>query len=261
MGIGDTLMASGEARRLYKSNGLPTIILDRRGRPQWSEMWDGVPYILHRSMGKPCNRIINGSGARPYIAAKGPTQWTWKPYKPYPAEIVFTAAEKKFAEPFRGKVMLEPNVKNIGHTNKAWAPQRWVELVTQLDMPLVQCVPQLTTPHPGVKVLKVLTPTFRQACAVLSVAKAFIGTDGGLLHAAAATGTPAVILWSEFTSPEIVGYSTMTNLRHAGKPCGNRLNCAGCRKAMEAITVAEVVAALKFTLMRVDNGPARKGIL
>ncbi len=246
MGIGDTLMASGEARRLYKSNGLPTIILDRRGRPQWSEMWDDVPYILHRSMGKPCNRIINGSGARPYIAAKGPTQWTWKPYKPYPAEIVFTAAEKKFAEPFRGMVMIEPNVKNIGHTNKAWLWERWQDVVNKVPAVFVQPGPEGTRGLSNTRAS--YTPTFRQACAVLSVAKAFVGTDGGLMHAAAATGTPAVILWSEFTSPEVVGYSTMANLRHAGKPCGNRLNCAGCRKAMDAITVAEVVAALKGIL-------------
>ena len=241
-------MASGEARRLHKSNGLPTIILDRRGRPQWSEMWDGVPYILRRSMGKPHNRIVNGGGARPYIAAKGPTKWMWKPYKPYPAQIVFTPDEMAFAKPFRGMVMIEPSVKNIGHMNKAWAPGRWLELTKALDLKWVQCISESSQPVMPAHVLKVITPTFRQACAVLSVAKAFVGTDGGLMHAAAATGTPAVILWSEFTSPEIVGYSTMTNLRHAGKPCGNRLNCVGCRKAMEAITVAEVAAALKGIL-------------
>jgi ADP-heptose:LPS heptosyltransferase len=68
------------------------------------------------------------------------------------------------------------------------------------------------------------------------------------MHAAAAVGTPAVILWSEFISPEITGYSSMTNLRHAGKPCGNRLACASCRKSMEAITVDEVVRALEKLL-------------
>jgi ADP-heptose:LPS heptosyltransferase len=68
------------------------------------------------------------------------------------------------------------------------------------------------------------------------------------MHAAAAVGTPSVILWSEFISPEITGYETMTNIRHAGKPCGNRMRCAGCRKSMEAITVEEVVAALEKLL-------------
>ncbi len=95
---------------------------------------------------------------------------------------------------------------------------------------------------------QVPTPTFRHAAAVLSVCRAFVGTEGGLMHAAAAVGTPAVILWSEFISPEITGYSSMTNLRHAGKPCGNRFNCPSCRKSMEAITVDEVVAGLAIAL-------------
>ena len=248
MGIGDALMASGEARRLHKSNLLPVIILDRRGRPYWSEMWDGVPYILRKPIGTPFTRIVNGSGTRPYIAAKTPAKWLWRAYKPYPAEIVFTPAELEFAEPYRGMIMIEPNGKNIGHTNKLWSPQRWIELVDQLDLAFVQCVPHPLTPHPGVKVLKVLTPAFRQACAVLSVAKAFVGTDGGLMHAAAAVGTPSVILWSEYTSPDIVGYDSMVNLRHAGKACGNRMNCHGCRAAMDKITVTEVVTALKGIL-------------
>jgi hypothetical protein len=247
VGIGDALMAAGEARRMHKSNGLPVLIVDRRGRPTWYDVWEGIPYIVKRPGGRPFTRIVNGGGVRPYIAAKTPTRWTWKPYRPYPAELRFTPAEMAFAEPYRGMVMLEPNGKNIGHANKLWPMQRWAELVEQINVPLVQCVSE-PGPHPGVKVLKVITPAFRQACAVLSVAKAFVGTDGGLMHAAAATGTPAVILWSEYTSPEIVGYSTMTNLRHAGAPCGNRLNCPGCRKAMEAITVAEVVTALKGIL-------------
>jgi len=68
------------------------------------------------------------------------------------------------------------------------------------------------------------------------------------MHGAAAVGTPAVILWSEFISPDITGYSNMRNIRHAGKACGNRFNCAGCRKAMDAITVSEVLTNLEGIL-------------
>lgn len=246
MGIGDALMASGEARKLHKSNSLPVLIVDRIGRPQWSEVWEGVPYIVRRPGGKAVTRMLNAPGHRPYIAGKTANNWTWRPYKPIPAEIVFTAAEKAFAEPYRGMVMIEPNVKANGHDNKAWIADRWLELSrTRTDF--VQCV---STPDQALPshVLKVITPTFRLACAVLSVAKAYIGTEGGLHHAAAAVGTPAVILWSEFISPEITGYPTMTNLRHAGRPCGNRISCPSCRKSMEAISVDEVVQALEKLL-------------
>jgi len=245
MGIGDELMAAGQARKLHKSNGMPVLIVDRGGRPRSHELWAGLPYIIQRPGGKPCNRLVNGSGVRPYIAAKTPTRWHWRPFVPTPAEIVFTPAELAFAEPYRGMVMIEPNVKAIGHDNKAWLPTRWVELVTNLQSPqyrFVQCTGAPDTFRAAAA--QVLTPTFRHAAAVLSVCKAFVGTEGGLMHAAAAVGTPAVILWSEFIDPSITGYKTMTNLRHAGKPCGNRLQCAGCRKSMNAISVHEVEQAL-----------------
>lgn len=241
-------MCSGAARKLSRGGKTPVMIVGGDGRPRWHELWNGLPYIVKRSYGKPVLRMVNGGGIRPYIAKKTPERWVWKPYKPIPAEIVFTKAELAFAEPFRGMVMIEPNVKNIGHLNKQWLVPRWLE-VSKTRSDFVQCVSspeQALPPH----VLKVVTPTFRHACAVLSVAKAFVGTEGGLMHGAAAVGTPAVILWSEFISPEITGYDSpkIINLRHAGKPCGMRTNCPGCRKSMEAITVDEVVESLERLL-------------
>lgn len=250
MGQGDELLASGAARKLHKSNKLPVIIVGGDGRPRWSDLWNGLPYILPRARGQVVNRLVSGGGVRAYIAKKTPERWVWKPYKPIPAEIVFTKAELAFAEPFRGMVMIEPNVKNIGHENKRWLWDRW-EQVAAYDAPIIQCVPS-----PSERILRsvrpVITPSFRYAAAVLSVAKAFVGTEGGLMHGAAAVGTPAVILWSEFISPEITGYDSpkIINLRHAGKPCGMRTNCPGCRKSMEAITVDEVVESLRELLGR-----------
>ena len=249
MGIGDSIMASGAARKLHKSNGLPVVIVGRDGRPYWDSIWDDVPYILKRQSGKAVTRLMNCSGVRPYIAGKTALSWTWKPYKPTSAQIVFTPAELAFAEPYRGMIMIEPNVKAVGHDNKAWIADRWLALsATRTDF--VQCVPNTSERCLPPNVLKVITPTFRHAAAVLSVCKAFIGTEGGLMHAAAAIGTPAVILWSEFISPEITGYHTdkIINLRHAGKPCGNRLACPSCRKSMEAIAVDEVVQSLEKLL-------------
>lgn len=250
MGIGDALMAAGEARRLHKSNKLPVMIVDPRGRPLRSPVWDGVPYIMQaRAAGRPFTRLMNCGGHRPYIAAKSVEKWTWRPYKPIPAEVAFTAAEKAFAEPFRGMVMLEPSVKDIGHRNKDWGPIYWSQLdclIHGLRIPTVQCGPAGTRPLLYTKFVQ--TDTFRLAAAVLSVCKAFVGTEGGLMHAAAAVGTPAVIIWSEYISPDITGYPTMRNLRHAGKPCGRRVDCEGCRQSLTAITPAMVLDNLKEIL-------------
>jgi ADP-heptose:LPS heptosyltransferase len=248
MGLGDVLMSIGEAKRLHKATGKKVLIMRADGRPVVSDLFNGVPYL----MPKPTNacgayeRLVNASGVRPYIAGKTEKQWTWKPFKPTPADVVLTAEEKAFAEPYRGLVLIEPTVKAIGHDNKAWLSIYWQHLVAAKIAPMMQAGP------PGTKFLDgvtpVLTPTFRHAIAVMAVAKAFVGTEGGLMHAAAAVGTPAVIIWSEFISPEITGYAHMKNLRKAGKPCGMRLNCESCRQSMVAITSTEVGQALKEIL-------------
>jgi ADP-heptose:LPS heptosyltransferase len=245
-------MSIGEARKLHKqSGGQKVVIVGRDGRPIKSDLFEGVPYICQRPRPSdgPFQRLINGPGHRPYIAAKTPERWTWRKYKPTPAEIVFTPEELAFAEPYRDAIMVEPNTKAIGHTNKAWSAIRWQHLdneMRKLKLRVVQCGPQ------GARFLNHATPvytdTFRKACAVLSVCKAFVGTEGGLMHAAAAVSTPAVILWSEFISPNVTGYDAHRNIRHAGSACGRRTDCPSCQASMLAITVDEVLDNLKEIL-------------
>jgi hypothetical protein len=251
MGAGDFLMAAGEARAVHAKTGKDVVIVDRHNRAQWLDLWNGIPYILPRYE-QGAVRIVNGPGVRPYILAKLATRWKWKKYSPKPAEVRLTLDEQRFAEPFRGMVMIEPNVKDIGHTNKAWIPQRWVDLAEALNEPLVQCVPSIAIPSMlPKKVLKAVTPTFRHAMAVLSVCRTFVGTEGGLGHAAAAVGVPSVIIFGGFISPAVTGYAMHSNL-FAGTDlgCGNRLNCSHCRKCMEQITVEEVLGAVKDVLQR-----------
>lgn len=249
MGVGDALIAAGRARKLYQETKQPVLIVGRHNVRYWSDLWNDVPYIIRRPAGRRYRTLIDGSGVRAYIAAKTPERWTWRPFTPTPAEIVFTPAELAFAEPYRGMVMVEPNVKANTHRNKAWYWDRWQQVVEAIpEARFVQCVPHHSQSHLAGVYEHVTTPTFRQACAVLSVCRAFVGTEGGLMHAAAAVGTPAVILWSEFISPDITGYAQHRNLRHAGPACGMRTDCPGCRASMEAITVEEVVQNLQEIL-------------
>ena len=244
MGAGDWLMAAGEARALHEKTGKPVAIVDARGRAQWVDLWNGIPYILPRVV-PGCLTVLSGSGMRPYIAMKTTGRWRWKPYQPKPAEVRFTLDEQMLAAQQAGRVMIEPNVKNIGHTNKAWLWDRWQALVESMpDTQFVQCLQGGTQALAGHNVHHVPTPTFRDAMAVLSRSVALVTTEGGLMHAAAAVGTPAVVLWSEFISPDVTGYKMHTNIRHAGNPCGMRLNCPSCRRSMAAITVDEVRSAL-----------------
>lgn len=249
MGMGDELMACGEARALHERTGRRVVILDRHGKPRWSPVWDGVPFLAReRTAGT--TTMVNAGGARPYIASKTDTAWRWKPYQPKPATFVLTPAERALGELVRGKVVVEPSVKKAGldKVNKAWITDRWQAVVDRLPFGSVaQCHPP-DDAHVLRDVVAIRTPTFRDAMGVLSGARLFVGTEGGMMHAAAALGVPAVILWTEFISPEITGYPQHRHIRHAGPPCGMRVLCRGCMDSSERITVDEVVDAIEKEL-------------
>ena len=254
MGLGDVLLSIGEAKTLHKQSKLPVMIVRADGKPVLSDLFAGIPYLLvprtprHVPLGagRLYKRLVNGGGVRPYIAQKAVDKWTWKPYKPIPADIVFTREELSFAEPYRGAIMVEPNVKNNGHDNKAWLDISWMQLDLMLrGQRVVQCGP----PGAPIKLRHaefVVTDSFRKACAVLSVCKAFIGTEGGLHHAAAAVKVPGVVIRGGFISHEVTGYDIHRELfTGTGLGCGMRTHCAHCRAAMARITPTMVMENLK----------------
>ena len=92
--------------------------------------------------------------------------------------------------------------------------EHWDELLKH-DLPWIQ-LGDVTTDK---KTKWVETPTFRNALAILSKAKLFVGTDGGLHHAAAALGIPSVVIWTGFTSSRHLGYDTHRNIHDGSEPC------------------------------------------
>lgn len=228
-------MATAQVKQLHARTGRPVYVVGRHGIVQWHEVFENNPKIL-RAPHRNATRLVNASGLRPYIASKTPARWFWKRWDIGPGELFLTAAEIAFAAPHAGRVLIEPNTK-VPDSNKAWAWSRWQQLVDR-GGDFVQVGPAGARRLDGV--LFVETPTFRLGCAVLAASRAFVGAEGGLHHASAALGVPAVVLFSEFVGTDITGYDTHRNLRHAGVACGARLPCAGCRASMEAITVDEV---------------------
>lgn len=236
-------MATAQVKQLNERTGRQVVVVNTLMKPQWHEVFENNPRIA-RSFGRGTVHVINASGVRPYIVSKGAERWTWKRWDIRPGEIYLSAAEKAFAAPHAGHVLIEPNTKVDG-SNKSWLWHRWQELVDRGGS-YIQVGAAGARRLDGVRFVE--TANFRQACAVLAASRAFVGTEGGLHHAAAALGVPAVVLFSEFISPDITGYPTQRNLRHAGKACGARYACAGCRVSMQAITVDEVESNLKDIL-------------
>lgn len=251
MGMGDELMASGHARRLSEQhNNRRVAIVDQRGWLRKHELWKDVPYIA-QVMRPGELKVRNCGGHRPYIVGKSPAKWTWRNYTPFPATIVFTPEEEAYGRRGMNMILLEPNVKaqTTGHRNKDWGWDKWQALADRHPGECIQVGSILSRKLNGVTFLP--TSTFRFAAAVLKYVRAAVLPEGGLHHAAAATRTPAVVIYGGFISPQQTGYAIHRNLFTGGEPCGMRIPCPHCQQAMEAITVDEVDRNLKEILNEV----------
>lgn len=225
----------------------PVAFRGKDGNPRWHPIFDGNPRISRTFVGAQISE--NRSGHRPYIRSFDKRKFIWQPRYECPAgEIYFTEAERKFgALAGYGAVLIEPHVKARDGNNKDWGFTRWQAVVDSVPhLNWVQTGPPGTAPLAGVRFIE--TTDFRLAAAVLANARGYVGPEGGLHHAAAAVGKPAVVVFSEFISPAQTGYATHRNLYAAGEPCGSRLPCAGCRASLDAITPRMVVDAMERTL-------------
>ena len=186
--------------------------------------------------------VKNYQGHRPYLKGTKNGRLLFNDnYKPRVGEVYFSHEENKDIDKIQGDyIVVEPNVKKVyAHTvNKAW--HGWDELLKH-DLPWIQ-LGDVTTDK---KTNWVETPTFRDALQMLSNAKLFVGTDGGLHHAAAALGIPSVVIWTGFTSPRHLGYDTHRNIHDGSEPCGTYDSvCQHCLLKSKAITVEQVLDAV-----------------
>jgi Glycosyltransferase family 9 (heptosyltransferase) len=261
MGYGDELLAAGHAQTVYDRDPSRRVaICDRRGRSRWSEIWPGNPIIAtpaEVAAGEPVHRIRNATGCRPYIkypftTATGVhfTGWRARDHRP---RLYLDASElgrgEAIARQYRSFVVVEPSPILKSNPNKIWPAESFARLVGMYpEIAFVQLA------HPEARILcnvaTIPVRTFREACGILRYAAAYVGPEGGLHHAAAALGVPAVVIFGGCMSVEATGYPDQINLADEGPetPCGRWLPCDHCRAAMAAITVETVAGALETVL-------------
>lgn len=251
MGLGDWIMATAQVRTLNERSGKRVAVVDRMGRMRWSEAFENNPRIAAPGTVSPADtvnvvRLVNAGGARPYIRLKTDRTWYWQTWDIQPGELYLTHDEYALGSVLAsGAVVVEPNTKH-DVSNKAWPFGRWQDLVYLLpDLHWIQIGAPNARRLAGVRFIPT---TIRQAFGIIAAARLFVGTEGALHHAAAALGTRAVVLWSEFISPAYTGYVTQRNIRKTSAVCGSRYPCAACRASMDAIDVAEVAQAVKEEL-------------
>lgn len=190
--------------------------------------------------------VANHPGNRPYIAGQREKHLIFNDdFKPSPGEI-WLSEEETNAVKESGYIVVEPEVKNtLVHTvNKSWPREYWLE-VAKMELPFIQMGNPKTPIFPLER-----TSNFRQALAILSKAKLFVGTDGALHHAAAALGIPAVVIWTGFSSPKHLGYDSHINLHDGSKPCGYYGGvCQHCRDKAKAIKPNRVIEEIYNALI------------
>ena len=241
MGLGDWLMASGDAKEANERTGKKvklgngvTMFLD-------NQIFANNPRMASNS-DTDVVWVKNYQGHRPYLKGTKDGRLLFNDdYKPRVGEVYFNQLEQKSIKKIdKDYIVVEPNVKKIyAHTvNKAW--HGWEQLFKH-DLPWLQLGDVSVDRYTNWKE----TATFRDALQVLSKAKLFVGTDGGLHHAAAALGIPSVVIWTGFTSPRHLGYDTHRNIHDNSEPCGTYDSvCQHCLLKSKAITVEQVLDAV-----------------
>ena len=133
--------------------------------------------------------------------------------------------------------------------NKSWPADRWEELVARNpQFTFLQLGLARDTLVPGAVDLRGRT-SLREAFALIKHSMCFAGVESGLAHAAAAVGTPGVVLFGP-SNPEPWGHPTNINLsaRLACSPCIDILKGDACPYGAPCITgisVDEVSKALQ----------------
>jgi ADP-heptose:LPS heptosyltransferase len=250
VGLGDNLMASGLARGAH-ARGKKVAFGDGI-KIRWDhhspEVFKWNPNIAApgHERDSSVEWVPFFKGHRIYNRQDG-DRWIWNmDFSPTPGEVFLDDIEKKAGRRYgSGFVLIEPQSarwKSVA-PNKDWGRNNFHAVAERLQgsgYKVCQFISDKGSPLlPGVAGLA--TSSFRDAVSILSNAAMYIGSEGGLHHAAAAVNIPAVVLFGGFIPPKVTGYPTHANLTGGAEACGSIKPCEHCRKAMQRITVEEVV--------------------
>lgn len=258
MGVGDWLMACGEAAHRFAATGRRTLFRHPKGHVvrEWPmHLVAGVAF----EPGPDVDEVIEGGGVRPYIADKLPDRWVWRDYEPKPAPLRLDqdAIERRMQALASGgapDVVFATASKLLTHRNKEWPSEHWVGLAKaawRAGMRCLQIVPSAGAHLRHVDLSQwgartVAVSSFEDLCVTLAAANrlnaVLVTHEGGTHHAAAAVGMRAIVLFGGFISPKQTGYGFHRNLFAGGKPCGSRVDCTHCAEAMRSIEPIDVLA-------------------
>ena len=257
MGVGDEILAAGQAQRLFEADPWDRIvrIYDTHDRHRWHDIWDGNPIIAPPGDTRPFQKLVNAKYARPYIVYPftAETGWTFNRAfhaRDHIARIYLTEAEVELGYQVLAQtgpyVLIEPYSK---HGNLRWPMASWQQLIDRrTDLTFVQHI------HEDSQVLDGVLPvraTFREACGLVASSRLYVRGESGMCHATAALGRPQVTIWGGCMEWDVLGgYPGQLGLLRPPY-CGSYQPCPHCQAAMASITVPEVSAAIDTALVGV----------
>lgn len=261
MGIGDEIMAAGQARTEFVRTGKRVRILDQDGRPRWCDVWDNLPWLATPGEQGDFSSINNYPGLRPYIAYPFNRE-TGCRYSGWRARdnlggLIFNQSEMDFAASVRNSlgdfVIVEPTLTERTNPNKQWGRAKWQELTHILKdrgYRVVQVGPTAIEVLDGCQFIE--TPTFRVGAAVLQQSIGAVLPEGGLHHAAGMLRKRVVVLFGGAVDVNATGYEDHINIVR-GEACGNWLPCDHCKEIWGALQPSEVADLFIDSLSRVEK--------
>lgn len=277
VGVGDEVMATGDAAYLYAETDKKVLIVDLFGRPRYHELFRGNPKIWRpqewRGRVSEHPLVRSAAGARPYadyvaiqdLGAKNSPGETdrkrlrkaagclkfIKDYRVKAGEVFLDVSEEKFGETTAKQlgsfVVIEPAVKGRVPT-KQWGVDNWqalADLLIKDGKNPIQFNSGKGAHLRGVHHVK--TTTFRLAMSVMKHASGFVVPEGGLHHAFGSFHKKGVALFAGRTP---LGMSYPEQLtwyipdKHA--PCGiEHTDCPRCRQHWNALTPSHVFEMLR----------------
>lgn len=264
-GMGDDLLYTALAREFRERTGRPVWVLSRHprlflGHPAVAAVLPPRPHViaaLRRSRAQLLSPgyTRNADNARRHVLALMAAEAGLPGAIRLAPELYLRPHERSRGRIAGRQIVFQSSALSARYPspNKQWPVERMAEVVRRLPAGLTAV--QIGGSHdpllPGAVDRRGL-PDVRETAAIVASSEALVGLEGFVAHLARAVGVRSVVVYGGYTSPGETGYPCNENLFTPVEcaPCWQPVHCDFGRRCLEAITPAQVLAALERTIAR-----------